>query len=326
MAVQRNKQKLLILRQILLDKTDDEHSLSVPEIINELATYGISVERKTVYDDIETLTENGLDVITAKKSHSNSYYVGTRIFQDEELQVLADAIASSKFLSTRKSNEIIKKLQKLTSIYNSNKLKRNVFIENRVKSFNEQIYYNIDAIHEAINENKKIAFKYFEYDMQKKKKLKNNGLKYTVSPCRLIWDSDNYYLLCFCDKHNNISRYRIDRMTDVVMKDEKRRLLDDNEAELADNLCSTFGMYGGEKQNITLELHKDLVNVIIDRFGSGVYMRKNSADTFIANIDVQISPPFWGWLFQFGDRAKIISPENIKNQTKEWLKKIQENY
>ena len=318
----RVKPKLLLLRDILLEKTNEDHCLTVPEIIAELSKYGIKVERKTVYDDIETLINFGLDIVITKRSHSNAYYIGSRTFQTEELQVLADAVASSKFLSNRKSDELISKLQKLTDVYSAKDLKRSVYIEGRVKTFNEQIYYNINSIHHGINSKKKISFRYFSLDINKKKQYKNNGEKYYVSPYYLVWDNDNYYLVCFCEKHQNISRYRVDRMTNVEVSETASRVPEKDEADIAKSHCSTFGMYGGEKVRITLELDNDLIPVIIDRYGNNAMLRKKTDTKSIAVIEVQISPPFWGWLFQFGSKARIIEPQYAVKQAKQQLQEI----
>lgn len=320
------KPKLLILRDIFLEKTDENHALTIPEIIKELSLYGISVERKTLYDDINTLTTYGLDIVVSKRSHSNTYYVASRTFQNEELQVLANAVASSKFLTNKKSNELIKKLEKLTSIYSAKELKRTIYIEGRVKNFNEQIYYNINSIHDAINKKKKITFKYFSYDLNKKKEYRHNGEVYAVSPYYIVWENDYYYLICYCDKHQNISRYRIDRMVNVDISEESHKVPNECELEMAKTLRSTFSMYGGEKRIVTLELANELIDVIIDRFGTDVRITKHTDCTFTVSVEVQISPPFWGWLFQFGTKAKVIAPQSIVDEAKKEANALAEIY
>ncbi len=320
------KPKLLILRDILLEKTDENHALTIPELIKELSLYGISAERKTLYDDINILTTYGLDIVVSKRSHSNTYYVASRTFQDEELQVLANAVASSKFLTNKKSNEFIKKLEKLTSIYNAKELKRTIYIEGRVKNFNEQIYYNINSIHDAINRKKKITFKYFSYNLNKKKEYRHYGEIYAVSPYYIVWENDYYYLICYCDKHENISRYRIDRMANVKVSEESYKVPNESELGLAKSLRSTFSMYGGDKKIVTIEFANELIDVIIDRYGSDVRVTKKSDTTFTVSVEVQISPPFWGWLFQFGTKAKIIAPQSIVEQAKKETRTLAEIY
>lgn len=322
----KQKQKLLYLQKILLEQTDENHKLSGPELIAQLGLYGISAERKTIYDDIEALIDSGLDICVEKRGHSNVYYVGSRLFQEEELYVLADAVASSKFLTQKKSNELIKKLQQLTSRYHAQHLKRTVYVGNRAKTYNEKIYYTTDSIHEAIYSNKQISFKYAEYDLSKNRKLRHGGEVYTVSPYYLIWENDCYYLVCYCNKHEKICRYRVDRMEDVVVTDRRRRDLSIDEETLAKSLRATYNMYGGTEASVVLEMSESLINVIIDRFGDGVHPNPIGGGKFTVRVDVQISPTFWGWLFQFGNDAKVISPEWVVNDAKSELKKILGGY
>lgn len=318
----RQKGKLLILEKILLSETDESHKLSGSDLIKKLEAYDISCERKTVYDDIATLSEHGLDIVTEKVGHSNYYYVNTRHFQDEELLVLADAVASSRFLTMKKSNELIKKLQSLTSRHKAVRLKRSIYVGGRVKTFNEGIYYSINAIHEAIYRDMQINFRYTEYDLNKKKRFRHQGEIYHVSPYYLIWENDCYYLVCYCAKHSDICRYRVDRMSDVEVGEEKRRVLSIDEAELAKELLSTYNMYGGTKETITLEMANHLINVLIDRFGDGVRITRTEENRFTVRLDVQISPTFWGWLFQFGGDAKVIAPQWVRNEAEKKLEEI----
>lgn len=325
-ARSKQKQKLLVLQKILLEQTDEKHKLSGPELISQLELCGISAERKTIYDDISALMESGLDIVIERQGHSNVYYVGSRLFQDEELYVLADAVASSKFLTQKKSNDLIKKLQQLTSKYNAQHLRRTVYVSSRVKTYNETIYYSTNAIHEAMSENKQISFKYSEYDLSKKKRFRHGGEVYTVSPYYLIWESDCYYLVCYCNKHQKIARYRVDRMADVAILKEKRRELTMDEESFAKSLRATYNMYGGTEASVVLEMSNKLINVVIDRYGETVHPNPISEDRFTVRVDVQISPTFWGWLFQFGSEAKVIAPEWVVNEAKIRLSEIQRMY
>lgn len=322
----RQKGKLLILENILLTETDENHKLSGSDLIARLAAYDISCERKTVYDDIATLCDLGVDIVTERVGHSNYYYVCSRQFQDEELLVLADAVASSRFLTKKKSNELIKKLQGLTSRYKAARLRRSIYVGGRVKTFNEAIYYSINSIHEAIYRDLQINFKYTEYDLNKKKRYRHNGELYTVSPYYLIWENDCYYLVCYCSKHSDVCRYRVDRMSDVALTQEKRRVLTIDEEELAKELLSTYNMYGGAKETITLEMSAHLINVLIDRFGDGVRITRTGEDKFTVRLDVQISPTFWGWLFQFGTDAKVTAPLWVCNEARQRLESIASLY
>ncbi len=322
----RQKQKLLVLQNILLNETDENHKLTVNELIEKLAAHGVSVERKTVYDDIATLIDSGLDVMIEKVGHSNYYYIGSRNFQDEELLVLADAVASSKFLTKKKSDELIKKLQNLTSKYKAQQLRRMIYVGNRVKTYNEAIYYSINAIHDAIFRDRQIVFRYTEYDLEKKKRYRHHGEVYQVSPYYLIWENDCYYLVCYCVKHDELCRYRVDRMSGVEISTKKRRALSMGEEELAKELMGTYSMYGGTRETVTLEMSVSLINVLIDRFGDSVHVNRVSDDKFTVKLDIQVSPTFWGWLFQFGADARVTAPEWVVNEAKKKLSEISAMY
>ncbi len=322
----KQKQKLIYLQKILLEQTDEEHMLSGPELIDRLALYGISAERKTIYDDVAALIETGLDVVVERKGHSNVYYVASRLFQDEELFVLADAVASSKFLTQKKSAELIKKLGQLTSVNNAKHLRRTVYVGSRVKAYNEKIYYSTNAIHEAINSNREISFKYTEYDLSKNKRFRHGGETYTVSPYYLIWENDCYYLVCYCNKHDKPARYRVDRMDEVTVRDTKRRELSMDEESFAKSLRATYNMYGGTEASVVLEMSNKLINVLIDRYGDSFHANPISGDRFTVRLDVQISPTFWGWLFQFGSDARVLAPEWVVDEAKRTLAKISEGY
>lgn len=322
----KQKQKLLYLQRILLEQTDENHKLSGPELIEQLALYGISAERKTIYDDIDALADAGLDICTERSGHSNVYYVASRLFQEEELFVLADAVASSKFLTQKKSNELIKKLQSLTSKYHAQHLRRTIYVGNRAKTYNETIYYTTDSIHHAIFTDRQISFKYSEYDLTKKQRFRHGGEIYTVSPYYLIWENECYYLVCYCNKHDKICRYRVDRMANVEVTKQKRRELTMDEESLAKTLRATYNMYGGTNASVVLEMSNKLINVIIDRFGDSVHPNPIADDRFTVRVDCAISPTFWGWLFQFGDDAKVLSPEWVVEEGKKVLRSIMRAY
>lgn len=322
----RQKQKLLILEQILNEETDCDHALTVNDIILKLEAYGISSSRKTVYDDIKTLNASGMKIVAGKKSSSNAYYVSEKLFHQEELHILAGAVASSKFLTKKTSDELIKKLQKLTSKFQRASLRGNVHIASRVKTTNESIYPTIAEITRAISQNKKITFKYYKFNLKKEKQAQNSGELYTASPYHLIWSNDNYYLICFCEKRKIITTYRLDRMADVNNIKEKRHQLSEEESEQATLFLSAFDMYIGKQEIVMLEVDKKLVDIILDRFGNKIIIRDSSPDNFTVRLDVQISPTFWGWLFQFGNRARIVSPPELVEQAKTELRKILDCY
>ena len=314
------------MKQLFEHRTDEKHTLTGNRLIEILGENGIKAERKTIYDDIKTLCDSGMDIETTKDGHSNAYYLADRLFQDEELYVLADAVASSKFLTLKKSKELIKKLQQLTSDYKAKDLRRLVYVENRTKTFNEQIYYAINKIQEGIFTQSQIRFKYFEYTVEKKKQLKHGGEVYTVSPYALVWENENYYLVCFSEKHQKISRFRVDRMTQVDMTELPARDLSDEEQAEVTNLQSLYGMYGGELMELKIQFDNSLINVVMDRFGEKTICHKNSDSTFYINHEVQIAPTFWGWLFQFGSKAKILEPASAVEMAKAEIEKLSSNY
>ena len=305
------KLKLLYLMRILLTQTDETHMLTVNELISKLAEFGVSAERKTVYDDIEALRHFGLDIIMGK-SISYGYYIAGRDFELPELKLLADAVQSSKFITEKKSMELIKKLEGLASVYEAGKLQRQVFIQNRVKSMNESIYYSVDALHEAITDGKKISFRYFNYSIRKERVFRKAGSSYIVSPVALSWNDENYYLIAHSDERAGLTHFRVDRMSDVRRLDEKRDPAIGS-FNLAEYSKKVFGMFGGEEVDVRLRLHDQLAGAVIDRFGKDIIMVADGVEHFTVNVRVALSPVFHGWLFQFGELCEVLSPQILKD-------------
>ena len=220
------KLKPLYIMKILLEKSDEEHPLTVNDIIYELAFYDIPAERKSIYSDIELLITFGLDII-CQKDRSNKYFVGTREFELPELKLLVDAVQSSKFITHKKSDELIKKIEKLTNIHEAKNLHRQVIVNDRVKTMNESIYYNIDSLHKAIQSEKMVYFRYFDFTVEKKIQFRNEGSPYHVSPYALTWADENYYLIAYHEKYKDISHFRVDRMTDIEVSDDDRPIIED---------------------------------------------------------------------------------------------------
>ena len=306
------KLRLLYLMRILLAQTDETHMLSLSELISKLAELGVSVERKTVYDDIETLRCFGLDIIM-EKSKSYGYYIAGRDFELPELKLLADAVQSSKFITEKKSMELIRKLEGLTSVYDAGKLQRQVFIHNRVKSMNESIYYNVDALNEAITEGTKISFRYFNYSIQKERIFRKAGASYIVSPAALSWNDENYYLIAHSADREGLTHFRVDRMSDVRKLDEKRDPIV-NSFDLAGYSRKVFGMFGGDEVDVRLRLNNQLAGAVIDRFGKDTIIVADGEQHFIVNVRVALSPVFYGWLFQFGELCEVLAPKNLKQE------------
>lgn len=316
------KLKILYLMKILLEKTDCEHALTLQEIIDELSKYDISAERKSLYDDIETLRTYGMDIETTRDTRVR-YYVASRLFELPELKLLVDAVQSSKFITARKSSELIKKLESFSSTYEAMRLNRQVYVSNRVKTMNESIYYNVDFIHSAINGNKKISFKYYEWTPQKEKKLRHDGATYIVSPFALTWDDEYYYMIAYDSAVSKIKHYRVDKMVKIAISEDIREGAEVfSDFDMAVYSKQVFGMYGGELTTVLLECDNSLSGVIIDRFGTDITMLPKQ-DRFEASVKVMVSPTFISWALGFGSKLKILSPspvvEMLKNTAKEAL-------
>ena len=318
------KLKLMYLAKILLEKTDEEHYLTVPQLIAELEKQGISAERKSIYDDLECLSLFGYD-ICSHKSKTTGYYIGSRDFELPELKLLVDAVQSSKFITGKKSMELISKIEKLSSHEDAKKLHRQVFITNRVKTLNEQIYYNVDKIHDAIATNRQIEFKYFNIDVNKQKIYRKDGGFYTESPVALTWDDENYYLITYKEKYGNYTHYRVDKMESITITNEER-VIPDKEFNLSEYSKSMFQMYRGEETDVSIEFSNELVGVVFDRFGMDIPIIKQDDNHFICHVNVSVSRQFLAWIISFGNKAKIISPESVADELMELVKDTEKLY
>lgn len=312
------KLKILYLMKILLERTDNTHGITLSEILQSLEEYGISAERKSIYDDIETLRLYGLDIEVTRDSKVK-YYVASRLFEFPELKLLVDAVQSSKFITAKKSGELIKKLESFSSTYEAMQLQRQVYVSNRIKTMNESIYYNVDYIHTAITENRKITFKYYEWTPSKEKKLRHAGAPYSVSPWALTWDDEYYYMIAFDSAAGIIKHYRVDKMLDIRISEDAREgdeVFSDFDMALYSK--QVFGMYGGVLTSVILECDNSLAGVIIDRFGTDVTMIPLSdEEKFRVTVKVMISPNFISWVVSFGNKIKILSPQSVIDTFKE---------
>lgn len=320
------KLKILYLMKMLLEKTDEEHTVTINDMIAELERYGITAERKSIYDDIEALRNYGLD-IASRKSKTTDYFIVSRVFELPELKLLVDAVQCSKFVTHKKSNELIKKIESLASTHQAMSLHRQVYVTNRVKTINENIYYNVDRLHSAIAENTQVSFKYFDYDIKKEKVYRKNGDRYTVSRYALSWDDENYYLVTFSHKYNDFTHYRVDRMSDIELCDLSREPLPDNgQFNIAEYSKKVFNMFGGEEVTVKLRFDNSLVNAVVDRFGKEIMIGKLDDDSFYIWIKVAVSSTFFAWLSQFGAKVKILSPDTVIEKYKCSMKDIMSQY
>lgn len=318
-----HKFKLLYLMQIMQEKTDENHGLTMTEILNELSKMDVTAERKSIYTDLMDMERFGIDVDKEQIGRETYYKVISREFDVAEVKLLIDAIQSSKFITEKKSKELIKKIKKFVSENEARQLDRQVYIDYRVKTDNEKIYYNVDGIHSAINENKKIEFKYLEWNTNKKLVERHSGKLYRVSPWALSWDDENYYLVAYDSEEDKIKHYRVDKMSDLAVSDEKREGKDLFKGfDMALYSKATFGMYGGEKKTVKIQLKKDKCGIFIDRFGTDIDFRKVDEDLYETRVDVNVSRQFFGWIFSLGGDVKITGPADVVADMKKAAKEL----
>ena len=321
------KLKLIYIIKYLLENTDENHKVTMADILKYLESYDITAERKGIYSDMEAIREFGIDVIGEKVGRNFYYYVADRDFEIAELKLLVDAIQSSKFMTEKKSEELIRKLGSLVSVHDAKRLQRQVYVAGRAKALNETIFYNIDAIHNAIGENQKIRFQYFQWNMKKEVELRKNGDFYEVSPWALLWEDENYYLIGFDSSSQEIRHYRVDKMLKISCAETEREGRDFFEKiNMAEYTKRNFGMFAGEEEMVKLEVHKRLIGVVLDRFGRDLMMIPADEEHFRVNVKVSVSNQFFGWIFGLGSDVKILSPENVVERMKEEVKKIGELY
>ena len=321
------KLKILYLMKILLENTDETHSINMPEIIEALESYGINAERKSIYSDIESLRQYGLDIIGEQTDRTFYYHVGNRQFELAELKLLVDSVQAAKFITAKKSNELIKKIEGFASKYEASQLQRQVYVAERIKTMNESIYYNVDMIHAAIGANAKITFQYFQWNVDKKMELRKGGALYKVSPWALSWNEENYYLIAFDGEENKIKHFRVDKMLHIEMTRERREGKKCfREFDMAVYARKMFGMFGAEEQIVKMECRNNLAGVIIDRFGKDVAFMKKDEEHFIVNVKVAVSRQFLGWVIALGEGAKIVGPESVIKQIDEEIDRLIRQY
>lgn len=303
------KLKLLYLARFLREQTDEDHPATVGDMIDYLAMQGIPAERKAIYDDLELLRLFGLDIVyTQSKKHT--YYLGQRDFELPELKLLIDVVQSSPFLTAKKSMELIGKLEGLASASQARSLRRQVYVLNRVKTLNEQLYYHIDGINEAINTDRCIQFRYFDWSPQLERIYRHGGKVYQECPVALCVDR-NYYLITYRPETGKYIHFRVDRISDLAVVDVPRPPLPED-FDLASYVRNIFDMHSGQRQLVTLELAQQLLNVAMDRFGQDAHYRQGPNGTIIVSAQVEVSPTFLSWVLCFGDQAKLLSPPSAQ--------------
>lgn len=322
------KRKILYLAEIFKEYTDEEHALTMKEIIQKLEERGIAAERKSIYDDIETLRVMGMNIEGVSVGSGYEYRLVGRDFELAELKLLVDAIQSSRFITAKKTNELISKLEKLASRYEAVQLQRQVFVTDRIKAVNENIFYNVDALHAAINSNCKIDFDYYEWNTAKKLELRVNGEKRGISPWALVWDNENYYLVAYDSDAESIKHYRVDKMRSIVCTSDKR---DGKETFEKFNTAvyarKMFGMFGGDEMRVGLVCDNKLAGVIIDRFGTDIsIIPQKACERFKTTVTVQLSNQFLAWVFSLRGDVQIVSPPEAVEAMKKAAEKLVKQY
>ena len=320
------KLKLLYIKKMLEEKTDENHVISTQQIIDGLAAYDIKAERKSIYSDIEALKNYGMNIIL-RKERPSGYYLASREFELPEIKILVDLVQTSKFITKTKSRELIKKLEAMTSNHEGKLMQRQVIVNDRIKSMNETIYYNVDVIHQAISDNVKVRFKYVEWTVAKQTKYKRDGEQYCVSPWALTFSDDNYYMVGFDSKSGKVKHYRVDKMHKPVITEENRdgkEMFED--FDIAKFSKQTFGMFSGIEKTLVLECSQDIIGVIIDRFGPETAIRLIDDGKCRVRVTVNVSNPFYGWLCGLGNKIKIIEPAEVASDYRKFLKEIAKSY
>ena len=320
------KLKLLYLMQMLLERSDENHPLSVQDMIDELSLHDISAERKSIYSDLEALRVFGLDIMQSK-GKSTGYYIASRDFELPELKLLVDSVQSSKFITHKKTLSLIKKIEGLASVYDAQLLQRQVYVRNRVKSMNESVYYNVDEISGAISRDRIIRFNYFEFDVNKQRRYRHDGKVYEISPFALMWDDENYYMLGYDQEAEKLKHYRVDKMTNIESAETERS---GKELFAGMDMSSyskqVFGMFTGSEQTVKLRFENRLAGAVIDRFGKEVMLIPDGEKHFTVSADIAVSPQFYAWVFGFGTAVEILSPESARDEIAQLAKSVSRIY
>ena len=326
-AGDNQKLKMLYLVKIFSEETDETHGLTTQEITEKLAAYNVNVERRTLYQDLEMLKHYGMDIIGEQTGKKHYYFLGHRDFELPELKLLVDAVQSSKFITEKKSRELIKKLESLVSRYNAIHLHRQVVISGRAKTINESIYYNVDFLHEAIGADHQIKFHYYQWNVNKQMELRRDGDWYQVSPWCLMWDDENYYLVAYDAYDSRIKHFRVDKMTDLtILADERIGKKEFGAFDVAKYSKQLFGMFSGVESPVTVRGHNSLVGVFIDRFGKDLIIIPDGEDHFRTTINVALSRQFIGWIISLGRDIEVIGPEIVVELMKDETRRLVAQY
>ncbi len=338
------KLRILYLRDYLLRFSDEDHPVSMKEILDYLEERNITADRRSIYRDLQVLgrknkqdPKDGDDPededipmenygMNIRKKY-NRYYVQEREFTLQEVKILVDMVQSSNFITQKKTGELIDKITALASIYEAKNLKRTVYVRSRVKAMNESVYENVDRISEAVNKDEVLFFQYFTYNLKKEKELRHGGKMHEVSPFALVWVDQNYYMLGFSHEHGEIRPFRVDRMTRVSSAAGPR--LGKREFEKVDITAFTtkvFHMYTGEIRLVTMRFEKYLADTVIDRFGEDIILIPDGDSAFTVSTEVAVSPQFYGWLAGFGKAAELIAPASVREGMAQHVRSMMKLY
>ncbi len=319
------KIKILYILDYLETNSHEKNPVKASTLISMLKNqYSISCDRKTVYSDIAALQDYGIDIISIP-GKNGGYYIGSpRNFQLSELKLLIDAVLSSRYLTEKKSQQLIEKLCRQCNEYDADLLRRNIYVSGRVKSMNESILYNVDAIQDAISHGKQISFRYFDWDITRQRKYREK--EYLASPYGLCQDNENCYLLAFSERHG-VTSYRVDRMADIVIHEQNRLPCPQLTGKaLVEHANKMFQMYSGAAVNVKMRFHRSLINVVIDRFGKDIMLIPEDEDFFNFTVPIAVSPMFLSWIIGFGDKAKILYPESVIEDCRNMCEKAMKQY
>lgn len=324
---QNQRGKILYVLKILSEHSDKEHCLRAQQIIEMLEEFGIKTERKTIYSDINQLNRFGYKIVNRRSKKDGGYYLAERTFELPELKLLVDAVLASRFITVKKSRELIHKLEQLAGIREAEQLERQVYVAGRIKTQNESIYFNVDKIHKAIQLDTKISFLYMEWTAEKEL-VPRKKEKYVISPWALTWQDENYYLIGYDTEADKIKHYRVDKMGAIEILEEELREGGDKfeKFDINEYIKKIFGMFGGTEESVTIQMPERMTGIAIDRFGKDIIIRKRDNDNITVRVQVAVSEPFFGWITGLGAKVKILSPKLVANEYQKYLRRILDGY
>ncbi len=318
-----DKNRPLIVFRYLWNNTDEEHPAIIKDILSYLETLGIHSNRKTVAEDLKELQESGFDIV-CNRSRQNQYFIGCRGLELAELKTIVDAIQAAKFITPSKSKLLVEKISSLGSPYQADQLIRNLYVDGKVKTNNDRVYYTVDLLHNAIQHQKTVVFQYIEYTPKKEKILKHNGRKYRVSPYDLVWNDDAYYVFGWSEgnEHDKVVKFRVDRIVNSTETDHRFHLKPKDYC--IEKYCrKVFSMFDGEDYTVLLRCNNQVMKDIIDRFGETVNTKPHDDSTFLAEVEVSVSQTFFAWIFTYEGKIKILGPPEVKSKFQNQLKSVQ---